>query len=147
MIDFTRNVTVRCSGAEVVQLVDQQVFAYGTILLLRKDHCVVLIKAGPKAGKKITMPLVFPATIDGVTYYANIAPVEADASPAVQPKARSKRVEGVKTKIEVCREIYAAYPVTADLKADKAAIIQKFITEAHCTAQGAVTYYNTCSKG
>lgn len=144
MIDTTRPVTVTRSGLSILLQGDgSQMIVFGRILLLRKDHCVVLISAGPKAGKKVQMPLAFPAIIDGATYHVDVPEVVADAAP------KEKRVKPApgESKIAKCKAIYAAYPFSGDLKADRAAIVQKFITEVNCTPQGAVTYYITCSKG
>lgn len=141
MIDTTRPVTVTQTGLDILSQGDSepQLFTFGKILLLRKDHCVVLVAAGPKAGKKVQMPLTFPATVDGATYH-----VDMPAADAVKEK-RVKPAPG-ESKIAKCRAIYAAFPFSSDLKADRAAIIQKFIDDVKCTPQGAVTYYITCSK-
>lgn len=143
MIDTTRPITVTQTGLDILLEGDSelQLFTFGKILLLRKDHCVVLVSSGPKAGKKVQMPLTFPATVDGATYHVDMPAVVAD----VVKEKRVKPAPG-ESKIAKCKAIYAAYPFSADLKADRAGIIKKFIEEVNCTPQGAVTYFLTCAK-
>lgn len=57
-------------------------------------------------------------------------------------KTRQKRVKGGITKIQRCRELYAANP-----SLDKAAMLELFQREAGCTPLGANTYYLLCKKG
>lgn len=139
MIDTTTPFTVTASGLDVLSQGDTptQLFTFGKILLLRKDHCIVLVSAGSKAGKKISMPLEFPATIDGVTYHVDRP--EAAAASATEAKAvRTKAAPG-ETKIAKCRAIFQANP-----SLDKAAMKQLFVEQAGCTPAGANTYYLTC---
>jgi hypothetical protein len=143
MINTIGPVTVKQSGLSVLSQGDSplQLFTFGQILLLRKDHCIVLVKAGPKAGKKIEMPLVYPAVLDGVTYHVDV-PDEAkvdDDKPARAPRVKAADGE---TKIAKCKRIFADNPTL-----DKDAMIAKFVAEAGCTPAGAVTYYITCRKG
>jgi hypothetical protein len=146
MINTIGPVTVTRTGLAISSQGDHptEIYTFGKILLIRKDHCVVLVSSGPMAGKKINMPLVFPATVDGVIYHVDV-PHEIDKmfDKAKPPRApRVKAAEG-ETKIAKCRAIYAAAPVGAT----KEEIIAKFIADAGCTPQGAVTYYITCRKG
>lgn len=144
MIDTTRPVTVTRTGLDVCMQGDMphELFTFGTILLLRKDHCVVLVKAGPRAGQKMQLPLTFPAVVAGTTYHVDMPEAAADAP------VKEKRVKPApgESKIAKCKAIYAAYPFSGDLKADRAGIIQKFVDEVKCTPAGAVTYYLTCAK-
>lgn len=138
MIDITRTVTVTQTGLSIVsQTADAQLVVCGKILLLRKDHCVVLLSAGPKAGKKVQMPLTFPATIDGETYH-----VDAPATD-VAPEAKAKRTRPApgESKLDKCKAIFAA-----NREADKATVIKMFVEQAQCTPAGANTYYLTCKK-
>jgi hypothetical protein len=143
MIDQTQPYTIKQAGLNVLSQGDGplQLFTYGKILLLRKDHCIVLVSAGPQAGKKVNMPLVFPATIDGVIYHVDVPEQAASAVDAPVRAPRAKAAPG-ETKIAKCRAIFAA---NKDL--DKDAMIAKFVADAGCTPQGAVTYYITCRKG
>lgn len=144
MIDLTSPVTVQKSGGAVYQHTDQmQLVAYGKILLVRKDHCVVLVSAGPQAGKKVTMPLTYPATINGVVYCVDKE--VAVAAPVTDQPKREKPAPG-ESKIARCKAIYAAFSFTGDAKADKAAIVKRFVEEVGCTPAGANTYYITCTK-
>lgn len=137
MIDTTRTVTVTRTGLNIVaQGNDAQMFICGKILLLRKDHCVVLISAGPKAGTKVQMPLTFPATVDGATYHVDMP--EVSAAPVA--KKRVKAAPG-ETKIDKCKVIFAAHR-----DAPKADVIKMFVEEVGCTPAGANTYFLTCKK-
>lgn len=140
MIDTTTPFTVTASGLDVLTQGDtpMHLFAFGKILLLRKDHCIVLVSAGEKAGKKISLPLTFPATVDGVTYHVN-QPDVAASTPEAKP-VRTKAAPG-ETKIAKCRAIFLANPTL-----DKAAMKQLFVEQAGCTPAGANTYYITLSK-
>lgn len=140
MIDTTRTVTVMRSGLNIMQQGDRptDLFTFGKILLLRDDHCVVLVSAGPRAGKKINMPLQYPAVIDGNTYHVDIPDV-FEKAPA---KARAPRHREGETKIDRCRALYKA-----NAGASKDVMIKMFIEQVGCTPAGAVTYYLTCKKG
>lgn len=145
MIDTVNKHTVTKTGLEVFTLgapgAEHQVFAFGKILLLRKEHCIVLAAAGPRAGKKVELPLEFPATIDGVTYVVDI-PAAAPVETAEPAKAKRGRAAGGETKLSKCKAIYAA-----NATLDKAAVIKLFVEQAGCTPAGANTYYLTCKKG
>lgn len=141
MIDTTTPFTVTASGLDVLSQGDTptQLFAFGKILLLRKDHCIVLVSAGPKTGKKINMPLTFPVVVDGVTYHVNQP--EVAAVPATKAKTVREKAAPGETKIAKCRAIFLANPTL-----DKAAMKQLFVDQAGCTPAGANTYYITLSK-
>lgn len=140
MIDLTKPVTIQKPGSDVVHLSETaQLITYGRILLVRKDHCVVLVSAGPNAGKKVQMPLTFPATIDGVTYCVN-APVASEQEAPVEKVKRVKAAPG-ETKMDKCKVIFAAHR-----DAPKADVIKMFIEQAGCTPAGANTYFLTCKK-
>lgn len=116
---------------------DKEVLQYANVLLMRDDHCIVRVIA---TQKKSTMPRVYPAVIDGVTYVIDAEPVEA--APVDTDKAKRVKAEGGKTKIAHCRELFAQHK--ADLT--KEAMIELFMSEANCTKMGANTYYLTCKK-
>jgi len=143
MIDTTQPYTVKKTGLDVLTQGDtpMHLFKFGRILLLRKNHCVVLVSAGPKAGKKIDLPLMFPATVDGVTYHVNVPVAMGGATGGKNCAPRSKLAPGVETKITMCKRIFAEMP-----GADKTAVVARFISEAQCTPAGANTYYITCAK-
>lgn len=64
------------------------------------------------------------------------------SEPVVVKPARVKvALEGGVTKIQRCRELYAA-----NIQLDKPAMIDLFVREAGCTPMGANTYYITCRK-
>lgn len=142
MIDSTQQVTVTRSGLNILTEGDtpNQLFTFGKIVLLRKKHCIVLVSVGPQAGKKIDMPLVYPAQIEGTTYHVDVPQEIEDTSPA-EPKRVKTSLEGGVTKIQRCRELYAANP-----QFTREQMIALFISEAKCTPQGAVTYFLTCKK-
>lgn len=139
MIDTTKQRTITKSGVDIVTQGDHetQIFTFGKVLLLRDDYCIVRVVA---TNKKVNMPLVYPAVIDGVTYHADIedaaAPVESDKPKRTGPK----RGEGP-TKMDLCKEIFAA-----NKDKPKAEVIALFVSEAKCTPAGANTYYLTCKK-
>lgn len=142
MINTIGPVTITRSGLNVLSQGDTptQLFTFGQILLLRRDHCIVLVKAGPKTGKKVSMPLVFPAVADGVTYHVDVPEETAATSDKPARTPRVKAADG-ETKIAKCKRIFADNPTL-----DKEAVIAKFVVDAGCTPAGAVTYFLTCRK-
>lgn len=145
MIDMTTPFTVTTSGLEVLAQGDTptQLFTFGKILLLRKDHCIVLVSAGEKAGKKIHLPLTFPATVDGVTYH-----VDRPDAVTTTPKAKQTRAKAApgETKIAKCRAIFRRMNGHVVGGSSKAEIVAAFVAEAGCTPAGANTYYITLNK-
>jgi hypothetical protein len=164
MIDTTRKQAVKQTGLNVYTVGDTptQLYTYGKILLIRKDHCIVLASAGPDAGKKVQLPLEFPATVNGIEYYvdfptplpidmqmpskAELAELEQQvaqlkAQIAGHPTTRQRPAKG-ESKLDKCRAILKAAPVGAA----KADVVAKFISDALCTPAGANTYYLLLKK-
>jgi hypothetical protein len=142
MIDTTKSVTVTKTGLNVLKQGDHpgELFTFGKILLLRKNHCIVLVSAGPLAGHKVNLELTFPCKQgDGTIYHVDIP----DDSPAVVAavKIRTPRVPG-ETKIGRCRALYDELHLTVS----REQMIERFV-QIGCTPAGAVTYYLTCKKG
>lgn len=140
MIDTTKSRTVNKTGIDVMTLVENQLFTFGKIVLLKKKDCIVLVSTGEQAGKKVRLPLEFPCTVDGVEYVADI-PEEVVAAPADAPK--KEKVAAGETKIAKCRAIFAEDGINKT----KSEVILRFINEVGCTPAGANTYYLTCRKG
>lgn len=164
MIDTIRKQTVKQTGLNVFTRGDTplQLYTYGKILLIRKDHCIVLASAGPDAGKKVQLPLEFPATVNGVEYHVDFPtplPIDAEmptkaelaelekrvaqlkAQLAGQPATRQRPAKG-ESKLDKCRAIFKAAPVGAA----KADVVAKFVSDALCTPAGANTYYLLLKK-
>lgn len=115
------------------------------VILTRKKSVVaraLTASTGFVVGKKYDMPLEysdrFPPMVNGGQALLYKAPKVEKAKKAGPVRA----IEGGITKIQRCRELFAA-----NSGLDKAAMIDLFVREANCTAQGAVTYYITCKKG
>ncbi len=140
MIDMTQP-RKAVTGADVLTVSPEgQFFTFGSVILLKKKDCIVIAHAGPQAGQKLRLPLEFPATVDGVTYAVDLPDLAVTEVKA--KKTRPNIAAGEKTKIQMCREIFAA-----NATLDKAAMVAKFIDEAKCTPAGANTYFLTCMKG
>lgn len=109
-----------------------------TVLLVRKK---TVIAAKKNAAGVTLMKIEIPKIVD------ELAPTwvyEPEVEAAVKPKkAGPVRValEGGVTKIQRCKELYAA-----NVQMSREEMIALFIKEANCTPQGAVTYYITCKK-
>ena len=156
--------TVKQTGLSVYTRGDTpvQLYMYGKILLIRKDHCVVLVSAGPDTGKKVDFPLEFPVNVNGVEYDVDFptplpidmeVPTNAElaeleqrvaqlkAQIAAHPSKRQRAAKG-ETKLDKCRAILKQSAPDA-VKAD---VVAKFISEALCTPAGANTYYLLLKK-
>ncbi len=140
MIDLTKQTTLTTPGCSLVTIKEHQVFAYGKVLLVRHDHCVVMVTAGDKAKTKVRMPLTYPVVVDGVQYAADVSDEHVAKAPAMDVARKPKRVTG-ETKLDRCRAIFSE-----NRGLDKAAIVKKFIDEAACTPAGANTYYLSIKK-
>lgn len=109
-----------------------------TILLVRKK---TVIAAKKNAAGVTLMKVEIPKIVDA------LAPTwvyEPEAAEEVKPKkaAPVRVLEGGITKIQRCRELYAA-----NVQMSREEMVALFVKEANCTPQGAVTYYITCKKG
>ena len=142
MISYTEPTRAQAGSKVFVVTPNEEPHLYGRVMFVRKDHCVVLLNSAVK--RKLAMPLTFPATVDNVVYVIDVPEAKEVVVTPTAPK-RVKPAPG-ESKIAKCKAIYAAYPFGDDAKADRAAVTQKFIDEVGCTAQGAVTYWHTCSK-
>jgi hypothetical protein len=115
-----------------------------TILLTRRKNLIVRVD-----GETSKFELMFTTwtqedglpMIHGGGQLFLWVPNDAPAADAPVRAPRAKAAPG-ETKIAKCRAIFAA---NKDL--DKDAMIAKFVADAGCTPQGAVTYYITCRKG
>lgn len=115
------------------------------VLLTRKKSVVARALTdcnGFEVGKKYDMPLeysMFPPMAQG-------GQVSLYRKPTVEKvkKAGAVRIalEGGVTKIQRCRELYAA-----NVQLSREEMVALFVKEANCTPQGAVTYFITCKKG
>lgn len=143
MIDMTKSVTVTRAGFDVMTFSENQFFTFGKILLTRKNEVIVLVAGVAK--KKVTLPNVFPATIDGVTYVVDVP--DAPVAVSTDKPKRERPVAGAETKISICKRIFAEMQGGVIGGSDKAAIVARFVSEANCTPAGANTYFITCMKG
>lgn len=119
------------------------------VLLTKKND--VIAKAltnvnGFVIGNKYRVPIKYVSCLPtpaeqggGYTLHSKkVAEVKVESTRAPRVKAA---LEGGITKIQRCRELFAA-----NSQLDKPAMIALFISEAKCTPQGANTYYITCKK-
>lgn len=113
-------------------------FQVFTVLLVRKR---TVIAAQRNAAGVTLSKIEIPITVgpnDNTWVY------EPEAAEVVKPKKAgpTRPIEGGITKIQRCRELFAA-----NVQMSRDEMIELFIKEANCTPQGAVTYFITCKKG
>lgn len=109
-----------------------------TVLLVRKKTVVAAVRdAKGVTIKKIEIGKIVASGDNTWVYEPEVA---ADTAPTKEKRVKVA-LEGGITKIQRCRELFAA-----NAQLDKAAMIDLFVREAQCTPMGANTYYITCRK-
>lgn len=114
-------------------------FEVFTVLLVRKTTVIAAVRdAKGVAIKKIELDrTIVPVNSNYWIYEPEVA---VDTAPTKEKRVKVA-LEGGITKIQRCRELFAA-----NAQLDKAAMIDLFVREAQCTPMGANTYYITCRK-
>lgn len=118
------------------------------IMLVRKDYIICRMSTS-STRSKFTIPVSTWTQEDGIPMMFSGGNLELWVNDPT-PKSTStvvvikrQRPAVGESKIAKCRAIYGD---PANLRLSRDEMIAKFVSDAKCTPQGAVTYYLTCSK-